>query len=37
MFKCEDCEHRKEIYEKMDCKGRLNIENICSIQPLASE
>ena len=21
----------------MDCKGRLKIENICSIQPLASE
>ena len=36
-MKCGECEHKKEIYGRMDCKGRLKIENICGIQPLASE
>ena len=36
-LKCGDCEHRKEIFAGMDCKGREKKCSICAIQPLASE
>ena len=36
-MKCGECEHRKDRFVGMDCKGREKKCSICDIQPLASE
>lgn len=36
-MKCGDCKNRKEMIVGMDCNGEEKTENICCVQPLASE